>query len=225
MDNIFSSIIGDSFTISQFLICCAASILLGLAVATCYMYKSRYTKSFVITLATLPIIVQAVILLVNGNLGTAVAVMGAFSLVRFRSVPGTAKEINSIFLAMAIGLATGKGYIGIAIVLAVIVILLNFILTFCKFGDAKAAYKQLRITIPENLDYNSVFDDIFEKYLNKYELNEVRTTNMGSLYKLTYQIEMKDVTLEKEMLDELRCRNGNLDIICSRAIVDSGETL
>ncbi len=223
MDNIFGSIIADTFTITQFLICCAASIILGFIIALSYMYKGRYSSSFVVTLATLPIIVQAVILLVNGNLGTAVAVMGAFSLVRFRSVPGSAKEISSIFLAMAIGLATGKGYIGVAAVLTVVVVLLNLFYSAIRFGETPASTKTLKVVIPESLDYTSIFDDIFEKYTKKAELTEVKSTNLGSLYRLTYTIVLSDEKKEKEMLDELRCRNGNLDITCSRMIRNPEE--
>jgi len=167
----------------------------------------------VMTLVMLPAVVQVVILLVNGNLGVGVAVAGTFSLVRFRSVPGTAREITSIFLAMAVGLAAGMGYLGIAVLLVVVLGAVSMILTITSFGDQRNR-KDLRITIPESLNYTDVFDDILKSYAKNWELVQVKTTNMGSLYKLTYQIEMKDTSEEKKMIDELRCCNGNLEISC-----------
>ncbi len=153
-----------------------------------------------------------VIMLVNGNLGTGVAVMGAFSLIRFRSIPGTAKEINSIFLAMALGLATGTGYIAAAGVFIVIVGGIYILYNSISFGEQKQTEKELKITIPEGLDYTGIFDDLFARYTTKSELTKVKTSNMGSLYKLEYHIRLKDPAQEKKLLDELRCRNGNLEI-------------
>ena len=193
-------------TPSGLLICTLASLILGLLSAVLYMFRNTYTKGFVTALVLLPAIVQMVITLVNGNLGTGVAVMGAFSLVRFRSAPGGAREICAIFLAMALGLATGMGYIGIAQVL----------LTITSFGECSAGEKELKITIPESLDYNGVFDDLFGIYTRSCELVRVRTTNMGSLYELQYHITLRDQAEEKEFIDALRCRNGNLGITCGR---------
>ena len=156
-------------------------------------------------------------MLVNGNLGTGVAVMGAFSLVRFRSVPGTAKEISSIFLAMAVGLAAGMGYIGIAVLFVVVIGAANTIFTVSSFGEKRTEERSLRITIPESLDYTEVFDEIFEQYLKRWELIQVKTTNMGSLFRLEYRVVLKDRKDEKKMIDGLRCRNGNLEILSSRA--------
>lgn len=164
----------------------------------------------------MPVIVQMVIMLVNGNLGTGVAVAGAFSLVRFRSAPGSAKEISSIFLAMAVGLATGMGFLGTAAVFTIVVEGVWFVLVQTGFGEKKEE-KVLRITIPESHDYTSVFDDIFVQYLSKCELVQVKTTNMGSLFKLEYRITFRADGEEKKMIDQLRCRNGNLEILCSRA--------
>lgn len=176
------------------------------------------------TLAILPAVVQAVIMLVNGNLGTGVAVMGAFGLVRFRSAPGNAREIGSVFLAMAIGLATGMGYLGIAVLLLLIIGAAILILTGIPFGSQSFSQKELKVTIPENLDYAGIFDDLFEKYTKSAELMKVRTTNMGSLYELCYRIELKKEEEEKEMLDDIRCRNGNLTIVCGR-IAENREEL
>lgn len=202
-----------TLTASNFLLSFAISLALGFVIAGLYMFRSHYSKSFVMTLVMLPAVVQVVILLVNGNLGVGVAVAGTFSLVRFRSVPGTAREITSIFLAMAVGLAAGMGYLGIAVLLVVVLGAVSMILTITSFGDQRNR-KDLRITIPESLNYTDVFDDILKSYAKNWEMVQVKTTNMGSLYKLTYQIEMKDTSEEKKMIDELRCCNGNLEISC-----------
>ena len=203
-----------SVTALQFMECTLASIVLGVFCAIIYMYRNRYNKSFVVTLALMPLIVQLVIMLVNGNLGAGVAVMGAFSLVRFRSIPGTAKDIGSIFCAMAVGLATGMGYLAAALVFLVCFSIVNVILNMSKFGERNQGEKQLKITIPENLDYMGIFDDLFEKYTKGYQLTQVRTTNMGSLFELTYTINLKSEQEEKQFIDVIRCRNGNLKIVC-----------
>lgn len=198
------------------IVCIIASIILGIGVSLVYMYHNTYNKNFVITLAFLPVIVHTVILMVNGNLGTGVAVMGAFSLIRFRSVPGNARDIGTIFLAMAIGLATATGSLGYAMLLFALVGVLTIILYKTKFGDVKAEQKTLKITIPENLDYEGLFDDLFSQYTKSAQLVKVKTTNMGSLYELQYNIVLKKPTIDKEFLDALRCRNGNLNIVCGR---------
>ena len=203
-------------TPSGLLICTLASLILGLLSAVLYMFRNTYTKGFVTALVLLPAIVQMVITLVNGNLGTGVAVMGAFSLVRFRSTPGGARKICAIFLAMALGLATGMGYIGIAAMMLVLLGLAQVLLTITSVGECSAGEKELKITIPESLDYNGVFDDLFGIYTRSCELVRVRTTNMGSLYELQYHITLRDQAEEKEFIDALRCRNGNLGITCGR---------
>ena len=203
-----------SVTGLQFMECTLASIVLGVFCSLIYMYRSRYHKNFVITLALMPLIVQLVIMLVNGNLGAGVAVMGAFSLVRFRSIPGTAKDIGSIFCAMAVGLATGMGYLAAALVFLLCFSAVNIILNVSKFGEGSQGEKQLKITIPENLDYMGIFDDLFEKYTKEYRLTQVKTTNMGSLFELTYSINLKSGQEEKKFIDDIRCRNGNLKIVC-----------
>lgn len=214
IDELFASALSDTITASGFMICTISSLILGGIIALASMYKSNASPSFIITLALIPAVVQMVIMLVNGNIGAGIAVMGAFNLVRFRSIPGTAKEICSIFMAMAVGLATGMGYIAVAAVFTVLILLVNLLYLATGFGQKKKSIKELKITIPENLDYTGIFDDLFEKYASRCELVRVRTTNMGSLYQLFYHIELKDATLEKEMLDNIRCRNGNLDIVC-----------
>lgn len=207
-------------TPSGLLLCTLASLLFGLLSAILYMFRNTYTKGFVSTLVLLPAIVQMVIMLVNGNLGTGVAVMGAFSLVRFRSTPGGAREICAIFLAMALGLATGMGYLGIAAMMLVLLGLAQILLTVTAFGECRAAEKELKITIPESLDYNGVFDDLFDIYTRSHALMRVRTTNMGSLYELQYHITLRDQKEEKAFIDALRCRNGNLGITCGRVPMD-----
>lgn len=215
---IFDTEMSNVIGLSDFLICIGVSFVIGLILAGAYMFRTRYTKSFVATLAILPAIVCVVIMMVNGNVGTGVAVAGAFSLVRFRSVPGTAKEIGALFMAMGAGLITGMGYLGFAVVFAVILAVITLVLSLVDFGARKNAslYKTLRITIPEDLDYTGVFDEIFEEFTTRCELTQVRTTNMGSLFRLTYDIILKDAGMEKALIDKLRCRNGNLEISISR---------
>lgn len=206
----------ENFNLVTTLIGLSSSIILGLAIALFYMYKSSYNKSFVVTLVLMPSIVMAIISLVNGNLGTGIAVMGAFSLVRFRSIPGTAKEISSIFFAMAVGLATGMNYIAFAFVFTLIVGFTSLALYKVTFGEPKYRNKELKITIPENLDYTGLFDDLFKEYTSKYSLVRAKTTNMGSLYQLFYEIILINEKSEKELIDKIRCRNGNLEIMCGR---------
>ena len=201
-----------------FSICTLTSLVLGVGIAFVGMYRSRSTQSFAVALAILPVVVQLVIMLVNGNVGAGVAVAGAFSLVRFRSVPGTAREIGVLFMAMAIGLATGMGFVGLAVISFVIISAVILLLTATGFGKTPAAERSLRITIPENLDYEGLFDDVFSKYAKSAELIKVKTSNMGTLYELQYSIVLKGDGVPKEFLDELRCRNGNLNIVCGREV-------
>lgn len=214
----------ENFDLMTTMIGLTSSIILGLIIALCYMYRTSYNKSFVITLVLMPSIVMAVISLVNGNLGTGIAVMGAFSLVRFRSIPGSAKEIGYIFFAMAVGLATGMYYIAFAVVFTLFVGLASLVLYKFNFAEPKMLNKELKITIPENLDYTGLFDDLFNEYTSSYKLIKVRTTNLGSLYQLFYEITLNDQKQEKELIDKIRCRNGNLDIICGK-IATAGEAL
>ena len=202
--------------IAAFIECIAASIIIGLFISFVHGFKNPSSKSFLITLALLPAIVCVVIMMVNGNVGAGVAVAGAFSLVRFRSAPGNAKEITAIFLAMGTGIITGMGYIGYAALFAIIIGAVMVILNGCGFGENGGNGKSLRITIPEDLNYTDVFDDIFKEYTKSHEVVSVKTTNMGSLFKLSYDIELKDSSKEKEFIDALRTKNGNLEISISR---------
>lgn len=203
----------------DFLLCCLASIVLGAAVALIYMFRHTYSKNFVVTLALLPLIVQMVITLVNGNLGAGIAVMGVFNLVRFRSIPGSAKDIGSVFLAMAIGLATGMGFLTLAVVFTVIVAAANVVYVLSPFGKPREPQKSLKITIPEDLDFDGVFDEVLAAYTSSAELVEVRTTNMGSLFQLDYLVRMKQPGTEKALIDDVRCLNGNCKVSLGRAVV------
>lgn len=205
-------------SVTDFMLCLIFSLILGLVMALAYIYRTRYTKSFVVTLALLPAVVCVVIMLVNGNVGTGVAVAGAFSLVRFRSVPGTAKEICTLFLAMGTGLITGMGYLGFAVLFTLIMCAVFVLYNKLDFGAKKNGeiYKTLTITIPEDLNYTDIFDDVFAEYAYVYDLVRVKTTNMGSMFKLTYNMTLRDAKKEKEMIDKLRCRNGNLEIAVSK---------
>jgi len=222
----FTSILnvsGETLSIRNALITIFVSLLLGLVLAFTYMRSESFSKNFVITLVLLPTLIQIVIMLVNGNLGTGIAVLGAFSLVRFRSVPGSSKEITFIFFAMAIGLANGMGYITFAAAATVIICSIFLILAKTNFGVVKDVYRNLKVTIPENLDYTGIFDDLFEQYTKKVTLEKVKTTNLGSMFELHYRIELKDLKEEKVLIDSIRCRNGNLTIVCSRCQLQQEE--
>lgn len=200
------------------LVCTLVSIILGVIVAYTHKKTSKYSKNFLITLAILPVLVQTVLIMVNGNLGTSVAIVGAFSLVRFRSIPGTSKEILSVFFAMAIGLATGMGHVFFACIMTILVSLAIILFNKTKFFDLNPNTKMLKIVIPENLDYTNMFDDIFDKFVKEKKLEKVKMTNMGSLFELSYRITFKNDINEKEFIDELRVRNGNLKIILSHEL-------
>lgn len=218
LDNAFTSVYGTAdslvFAVStgNFLLCSLASLIMGITVAGIYMFRHSYSKNFVVTLALLPLIVQMVITLVNGNLGAGIAVMGVFNLVRFRSVPGSAKDIGTVFLTMAIGLATGMGYLLLGFVFTVIVAVANFVYVVSPFGTPREPAKLLRVTIPEDLEYDGVFDEVLGRYAATYELTGGTTTNMDSLFQLSYLMRLRQPNLEKAMIDELRCLNGNLKI-------------
>lgn len=214
----FDSIISGAVSLTPIImaICTITSLMIGVLIAYVYKFDEIYSRQFVMTLVVLPTLVQMVIMMVNGNLGTSVAVLGTFGLVRFRSLPGSSKDICFIFFAMAVGLATGMGYIGFAVVIAVIVSLIILILGKSSFIRMNPAKRDLHITIPENLDYTEIFNDLFERYTFKAELERVKTTHLGSMYELRYVVVLKEVQKEKEFLDELRCRNGNLTIVSGR---------
>ena len=225
LSGLFDTSMTTVISLGDFLLCVVCALAVGLLLAACYMYRTRYTKSFVATLALLPSVVCVVIMMVNGNVGAGVAVAGAFSLVRFRSVPGTAKEIGAIFLAMGTGIIVGMGYLGYAILCAAVLGGASALYSRLDFGCTKksALQKTLQITIPEDLDYTGVFDDILRQYASEYELVQVKTTHMGSLFRLTYHMTLRAANQEKQLLDELRCRNGNLEISVSKQVTETGE--
>ena len=224
LDTLFGSImVNGSMTGSIILKATACSVLIGLFIAWMYMKRSNYSKSFVVTLALLPVVVQLVIMLVNGNVGAGVAVAGAFSLVRFRSAAGRAEEIATIFLAMATGLATGMGYLGIAVLFAVVVSVLNMVLVNSKFGEQGEGERSVKITIPEDMDFEGIFDDLLDKYTKKAVMMEAKTAGMGSLYKIDYKVEFRKGISIKAFLDEIRERNGNLEVSCGRPSVRYDE--
>ena len=222
---LFDTDMTSVISVTDFLLFIGCSLVIGLILAFGYMYRSRYTKSFIVTLALLPAVVCVVIMMVNGNVGAGVAVAGAFSLVRFRSVPGTAREITMLFLAMGAGLIAGMGYFAFALLFTVILCALSVLYNRLDFGAKRnaAVYKTLGITIPEDLDYSGVFDDIFREYASSCELVRVKTTNMGSMFHLTYNLTLRDAGSEKEMIDKLRCRNGNLEITVSKQETAAAE--
>lgn len=229
LQSIFSGIYDPSIgvTLGTFFITIAVALVLGALMAVVYCFRSQHSRSFVVTLALLPATVSVVIMLVNGNLGAGVAVAGTFSLVRFRSTPGTAKEITAIFLGMAVGLACGMGYPGFAALFAVLMCAVSVLYAVINFGGQphEQLRRVLRITVPENLDYPNAFDDLFEKYTSRIRLAEVKTTNLGSLNRLTYELTLTKSGTEKEFIDELRCRNGNLEISMSYQPTESRELL
>ena len=203
--------------------CLIVAIGLGLCAAFCYMYKNQYSKTLVITIAILPPIVCVLIMLVSSSIGAAIAVGGVFALTRFRSATGSAKEISQIFLSMAVGLTTGLGCIYIAIILVFVVEAMLIIFTLTKFGEASPKRRTLKVSIPEDLDYTDIFDDLFEKYTDSHRLIKVKLKNLGTIFQLTYDIQLKDAKNEKKFIDEIRERNANLDILCSRQITNSDE--
>ena len=213
----FNSVIPTAMTLSAFLICLLGSIVLGVLTALVFSVRGRPSNSLVLAVAALPPIVTLVIMMVNGNIGAGLAVAGTFSLVRFRSAPGTARDIVALFMATAIGLACGMGFVGIAALFFVVMAVFVLLMSFLRFGEISRSYRQLRIVIPENLEYEGLFDDLFERYTTRHELVKVKTTNMGTLFELTYDIHLKGgANVSKKFIDELRCRNGNLNISCSQ---------
>lgn len=211
----FESILNsEATTVQNELICLVVAIILGFIVSITYIKTGTYSKNFSRTLVVLPVLISIVMTLVNGNLGTSVAVLGAFSLVRFRSMQGTSRDISYILFSMTVGLSTSLGYIKFSILFTLLICALLAFLSISRYGENKNIEKELRITIPENLDYAGIFDDLFTQYLKKSTLVRVKTTNLGSMYELHYLISLKEECLEKELIDAIRCRNGNLTITC-----------
>ena len=211
---LFDTTLTDTIAPGDFLLCVGVSLLLGLLLCGMTMWHSRFSRSLMVTLAILPAVVCVVIMMVNGNVGTGVAVAGSFSLVRFRSAPGTAREISAIFVAMGTGLITGMGYLAYAALFALILGAATMVYTALSLRPHSGGpvCRTLHITVPEDLDYIGVFEPVLDEYTRQYSLTQVKTTNMGSLFKLTYDVTMKDATLEKKFIDQLRLRNGNLEI-------------
>ena len=226
MDNLFTGLFETTsstslISIGKFFICIMAALLAGLIIALSYKIRNKTTQNFVTTLALMPAMVCVIILMVNGNIGTGVAVTGAFSLIRFRSVAGSSSDLGAIFLAMGTGLIIGMGYIGFAFVFAIIISIMQIIYANIGMGKRDDVDRTMRIAIHEDLDYTGVFEDLFEKYTTSNQLTNVKTTDMGSLFRLTYNISLKDAKLEKELIDNLRCRNGNLEISISKQEMSS----
>ncbi len=218
LDLMFTSVLGSTESVAAnvttggFLLCSVASLVLGAACALIYMFRHKYSRNFVVTLALLPLVVQTVITLVNGNLGAGIAVMGVFNLVRFRSIPGSAKDIGSVFFAMAIGLATGMGYLSLAVLFTAIMGVANVAYVLSPFGHMQTVERELHLTVPEDLEFEGVFEPVLERHTDSFELTEVKTSNMGSLYNLTYLMKLRADASVKELMDELRCYNGNLKV-------------
>ena len=205
-----------SMSIPMFLASIFLALALGIGTALVFQFRTKHTASMATTLAIMPPAIALVIMLVNGNIGAGVAVAGAFALVRFRSLPGTAKEIAAIFVAMAVGLACGMTQLLLAVIFFAIMSVTVIVLTLIGFGDKSAKMRQLRVTIPEDLDYYELFDDLMEKYTTEWELSRVKTTNMGTLYELWFDVILKDEKQAKEFMDAVRCRNGNLRVMLGR---------
>lgn len=215
LETIISSTTGESFTLTNALIVIVSSIILGLVISLAYMKtnkKNGYSSGFTITLVMLPVIISIIILLVGNNVARAFSLAGAFSIIRFRSAPGDPKDISYVFFTLAVGLTCGMGYIGYAIIFTIILCSLMIILDLTKFSAPKSKSMQLKITVPEDLNYEGVFEEILDKYANSWNLERVRTRDFGALFELSYIVHMKPDVNQKSFLDELRCRNGNLNI-------------
>lgn len=222
LDGIFSSLYAASVTVPAFLAVSLISLALGFGIGLVYRKVGGDSGTMTVSLTVLPFLVQLVILLVNGNLGAGVAVAGAFSLVRFRSAPGSARDIAAIFLAMTVGLCCGMGYWALAILAAVVTC---GVFLVQRKAAPDLADREIRVTLPENLDYSQLFADLFEEYTQSAQLVQVKTVNMGSLYRLHYRVRLKDAANEKQLLDAMRCRNGNLEISCGLPATERQEEI
>ena len=217
LDTILTSTTGESLTLANTLIIIGASIILGLIISISYMKTSKeevVTSGFAVTLIMLPAIISIIILLVGNNVARAFSLAGAFSIIRFRSEPKDPKDISYIFFTLAVGLSAGMGYVGYAVLFTIILCLIMFILKFINYGEADKSFFELRITIPENLNYENVFDDVLKKYTSSWKFKKVKTKEFGSLFEITYTVVMKTEN-QKKFIDELRCRNGNLGVVLS----------
>ena len=216
----FESILSNEIAIKELVLCLGTSITLGIVISIVYKYTTNCRKSFQITLMILPTLIQSIIIMSNGNIGTSVAILGAFSLIRFRSLPGTSKEITAIFFCMTIGVGIGLGLITYSVLLTFIILAIMITLKIFKFGEY--SNKILKIVIPEDLDYQKEFEEIFNKYLKKYELRKIKTINLGSLFELTYSVDLNSTENMKEFINELRVKNNNLKIVL-REELETGE--
>ena len=221
--SLFSSIFTSTFTVGQFLIALCASMVLGFVLSIYYMFHNTYSKSFVPSLILIPAIECVVIIMINGNMGAGIAVAGSFALIRFRSARGSAKDLTAIFMAMAIGIICGTGYIGIAVLFTLIVCVIGMLLSLVRFGECDGKMRYLKITVPENMNYDEAFEEVFNKYCSNYELEKVKTLSLGSLFRVEYSIVMRDVSKLREMINELRIRNNNLEIVCGKEAISKEE--
>ena len=217
LESIFTNS-SSSVELTAILICSLVSIILGILIAITHKATSKYNKNFLVTISILPLLVETVIIMVNGNLGTSVAILGAFSLVKFRSIPGNSKEILSLFFSMAVGLATGMGQLIFASIITVIGCISLFLLNRIKIFDIDKQDRILKISIPENLDYTNIFDNVFEKYTKNVSLDQVKTTNLGSIFELSYRVTLAKDINEKKFIDDLRIKNGNLKIVLTHPL-------
>ena len=223
MTNIFGSIFTGTLTLGQFLLAIGVSMIMGLVLSLAYMYKNTYTRSFVSALILIPAVETVVIMLVNDNLGVGLSVAGSFALIRFRSVKGNAKELAAVFIAMTIGIICGTGYVALACVFTILLSFVMFFLAFVDFGKQNDSERYLKITIPESLNYDEVFDETLKKYTNTYELESIKTLTLGSLFRVDYKVNLKNPNKTKEFIDELRTLNGNLEIMCGKPSTNREE--
>lgn len=215
LETIIQSTDGTSFTLLNTLIVIAAAIVLGFLISLVYMYTSKkagFSPSFTITLIMLPVIISIIILLVGNNVARAFSLAGAFSLIRFRSAPGEPKDIAYVFFTLAVGLCCGMGYIGYAVLFTVILSIVMLILDAMKFATSKTKAMNLKIIVPEDLNYDGIFDDVLNKYTTSYRVETIRTRDFGALFELSYSINLLEGANQKQLIDDLRCRNGNLNI-------------
>ncbi|MCL1787877.1 MAG: DUF4956 domain-containing protein [Defluviitaleaceae bacterium] len=221
MDILTQSIIGEGLTSGIFLLSTLCTLVFGMVIALLYVLQNKRSKTMAVALVIMPAIVQAIIMLVSGNIGAGIAVAGAFNLVRFRSAPGNAKDIGYIFFAMVIGFIAGMGFLLFSAIFLVLIGATLFIAV--SLVMEKGETRALRIVLPENLDFNGLFDDVFTKYAKNVNLTKVRTTNMGSLYELSYTLQLNDANEVKAFIDEIRCRNGNLNVLLSQRSDDTDD--
>lgn len=215
LETIISSTTGESFTLTNSLLVIVTSIILGLLISVVYIKtnnNSNHNSGFITTLVMLPVIISIIILLVGNNVARAFSLAGAFSIIRFRSAPGQPKDIAYVFFTLAIGLTCGMGYITYAVLFTIILSAVMVGLHLTKFAEQKSKTMQLKITVPEDLNFEGVFEEVLENYTASYNIEKIRTRDFGSLFELTYLINLKPEVNQKSFIDELRCRNGNLNI-------------